>query len=288
MSLKRALLTIGKIILCGLTFFVGTTLGSVVAVQLGIPAPPLPSGTDQQTLGLYMLIGSFAIAASLAAVSRGLSGGYFVRLLALAGLLWVAYSVNTYIEASIFVPAQASGFVVVTQLVGSLLCAAAVAWLFRPIVMGMTIQQRLRMFFAGRSIGQWTWRLLAALFAFPVIYAIFGMLVSPFIIKYYQQEMMGLVLPSWNKIIMVVFLRSFLFLLCCLPVLILWRKSRLGLFVTLGAALFIMVGGVPMAMAYWFPLAMRVPHGIEILADSFAHAAALVLLLVKSARVRIH
>jgi cytochrome bd-type quinol oxidase subunit 2 len=87
-----------------------------------------------------------------------------------------------------------------------------------------------------------------------------------------------------GEIIPVQFLRSLLFLLACLPVLITWRKSRLSLFITLGATLFILVGGILLLQAYWYPPVMRLIHSLEILADSFAHAGALVILLVRKDR----
>jgi hypothetical protein len=244
----------------------------------------MPEGTDAATLGLYTLIGSFILAGALAFISHGLSGGFLPRWFILTFLTWIAYGVNSYLEASIFATHAASLLTVIMQFFPGLLCGAAVAWLFPPVVKGDTIWDRARAFLAGRSPGQWAWRLLAALAAFPVAYVFFGSLVPSFIIEYYRQQMMGLSMPGWGQIIPVVFLRSLLFLLACLPVLVAWQKSRLSLFITLGAALFILVGGLPMLQAYWYPPVMRLVHSLEILADSFAHAGALVVLLVRDNR----
>jgi hypothetical protein len=284
MMIKRTFLGISKTILCGLAFYAGTILGGMIANLTGLPVPSLPEGSNAATLGLYTLVGSFILASVLTFVSRGLSGGFLWRWPALTFLTWMAYSVNTYLEASIISTSQASLFAVVMQFFASLLCGAAVAWLFPPTVKGDSIWVRARAFFIGRSPGQWVWRLLAALVAFPVAYVFFGSLVPSSIIENYRQQRMGLTMPGWGEIIPVQFLRSLLFLLACLPVLITWRKSRLSLFITLGATLFILVGGILLLQAYWYPPVMRLIHSLEILADSFAHAGALVILLVRKDR----
>jgi hypothetical protein len=58
-----------------------------------------------------------------------------------------------------------------------------------------------------------------------------------------------------------------------------WQRSKRSLFLSLGFALFVLVGFLYMLGAYYMPLAVRVPHTLEILADSFTHAGLLVVLL---------
>ena len=89
-------------------------------------------------------------------------------------------------------------------------------------------------------------------------------------------------MPSLDQILTILFVRSMLFLLACLPVLVAWRKSRLSLFLSLGFTLFVLVGLLYMLASDWMPLSVRVPHTLEILADSFVYAGALVLLLTQS------
>jgi len=60
--------------------------------------------------------------------------------------------------------------------------------------------------------------------------------------------------------------------------------SYLGrLALALGATLFVLVGLLGLIPAYWMPLGLRLIHGVEILADSFVYALALVLLLAPRA-----
>lgn len=53
------------------------------------------------------------------------------------------------------------------------------------------------------------------------------------------------------------------------------------LFLTLGLAMFILVGGIGMIEAYWLPSVLRITHSLEIFADEMVYAGALVLLVGK-------
>jgi hypothetical protein len=87
---------------------------------------------------------------------------------------------------------------------------------------------------------------------------------------------------TWEQILPTLLLRSLLFLYACLPALIAWQKSRFSLFNILGSVLFALVGGLYMLQSCWYPTTMRVAHGLEILADSFTYAGALMVLLMGS------
>jgi hypothetical protein len=265
-----------------MAFFVGLMLGSMVATWTGLLSPSLPEGTDQTTLMQYAWLGGLVLALTLVSVSWGLSGGFVTRWLILSFLTWIAFGVNTYLEAAIFTTmSAATPFTVAMYLFASLFCGAAVAWLFPPETEGTGFLANVKAFFARRGTGAWIWRLLAALLAFPLIYLAFGSLVAPFVVGFYRQGTSQLTLPGWDQILPVLSLRSLFFLLACMPVFIAWQESKRRLFVTLGLALFIMVGGLNMLQAYWFPPVLRVAHSLEILADEVVYAGVLVVLLAK-------
>ncbi len=281
MAAKSTVVGMGKIVVGALVYFLGFILGGMVAGWMGMSAPSLPAGTDAATLGQYQLIVSLLFSAALALVSPNLAGGYLIRWLALAIFSWVAYGLNTYLEASIFTAYEAaSAYALVMQAFAAALSSATVAWLLRPSGELKPAGVIMRAFFRGYPPSQWVWRLLAAWAAFPPVYILFGWLVRPFIVEFYRQQLAGLVLPGWEEILPILALRSLLFLMSCLPILILWQSSRRRLFITLGSALFVLVGGLYMLQAYWYPLTMRVAHSMEILADSFTYAGVLVALLV--------
>jgi hypothetical protein len=280
-KLKTIVAYLWKLPVCGLAFVLGTFVGSMLAGLLGMQMPSLPAGTDPQTLMLIQLLSSPLLVLALAFLSQRMEGGFLSRWLILSLLTWVAYSVNTVLEAAIFTTfGEGASFTVLIQLVGSLTCAAAVAVLFRPQDAGRGFTTSVREFFARRSTGDWAWRIALAAVIFMPIYLFFGRLVVPFTYEYYQQELAGLTAPGWGQILPVLFVRSVLFLVVSLPVLITWRKSRRSLILSLGFALFVLVGALGLIGGYWMPTSVRLYHSLEILADSLVYAWVLVILLV--------
>jgi len=285
MELKNLLINFGKLVLCGIAFFVGMILGGMVARLLQLPIPAMPVGADASTVIGYMLLTSPIIAFGLAILARGLSGSFITRTLVLSFLTWIAYTVNTQLDAWLYMPDSVGlGYAMVSSLGSSVLCGAMVAWLFPSDEKGEGVIAAVKKFSSAQSARTWVWRLALAAVAFMPIYYFFGLLVIPFTVEYYRQNMYGLRLVGLELIIPVLFVRSVLFLLACLPTVVLWQKSAPSLFIRLGLALFILVGFVGMLSAYWMPLSIRVPHTLEIMADEFVYAGALVILLAQSAK----
>ena len=285
--LKRPLGYLWKLPLCGVAFLVGLVLSGAVLPLLGLESPAIPEATDANTILLWFLLGSLILAFALSFVSRGLRGGFLVRWLAMGILAWAIGAVGMVLEAYFFMTtgavssASSALFTVLNFLLPSLAVAAMVALLFRPEDRGGGFPASVRSFFRARTIQEWSWRVLAAIAAFPVIYVAFGKLVLPLVGEYYVQGAYELALPSWSQIIPLQLARSVLFLLVCLPVLAMWRGSRRSLVLSLGFATSVLVGFMSVITSYWFPWQMRLFHGLEIVADSFVYAWVLIALLVK-------
>lgn len=270
----------GRILLGAVAFYVGIMVGAVAAGAAGIVTPALPEGVDSATLGLYLLASAFMVPLVLAPLSRRLAVGFTARWLILALLVWVTLGLNTALEAVLFSPEQAALiFSAITYGAAALASGAVVAWLYPFPGRTAPLAERLGAFLAGREAAGWTWRALAAVAAFPVIYVAFGMAVRPVIEPYYQSGALGLRVPGWGELLPMLTLRSVLFLVACLPIFVAWRGSSLRLFVVLGTALFMLVGGIYMLQSYWLPPTLRIAHAAEILADSFVYGGALILLL---------
>ena len=279
--LKKTVSYLWKIILCAFAFYGGTMIGGMVASGIGLPPPEMPFGADQMILGQIMIPISLILAGCLAILSRNIAGGFVSRWLTLSFLVWIAYGVNNILEGAIFTSMSAASlFTIVLYVFASFLCGAAVAWLFPPQNKEPKFFANTKIFFAERTPQAWMWRFLAALFAFPLIYLTFGRLIAPLVIDYYEQGLFGLSLPGWNQILPILLIRSFLFLIACLPILIAWQSSNRSLFLTLGISLFLLVGGLGMLHAYWMPTPLRVIHGLEILVDELVYSAVLVALFV--------
>lgn len=264
-----------KTLVCGIAFFVGTMLGGMAATALGLPMPEMPHGTDANILGMYLLLVSLLIGALLAFLAARLPGGFISRWLILTALGWTVYSVSTYLESSIFTTySSASLYKVVMDL-----CAFALSAIPATIFFHTSGQaNRENRSTPDYPLSGWIWRLALAWAAFPVIYLTFGKIVEPFVIEVYQQGLLELTAPGWNQIIPMQLLRSLLFLLVCLPLVLRWQGSRRGLWISLSAALFLFVGGFYMLQAYWYPVWFRLIHSAEILCDSLVYGLALVSL----------
>ena len=286
MNMRAGLVALGKLVLAGAAFSIGMIAGGMLATLLQLPPPAIPQGMDTAAALRNFVLESPLLALALALLARDLGGRFVTRALVLSFLTWIAYTVNTQLEASIFTT-MASGlaFSLVDFAVPSLFCGAAVAFLFPYGGETASFAAAAREFFARRTAGAWVWRLAVAALAFMPIYWFFGTLVVPFTGVYYQQNQFGLTMPGLDQILAVLFIRSLLFLAACLPVLILWWGTNRGLFASLGFALFVLVGLLYMLGAEWMPVAVRLPHTLEILVDEFVYAGVLVWLLRKESPV---
>lgn len=265
-----------KLLLCGIVLAAGIVIGGKLASLLGMPAPQLPPGADQNVV-VYQMLATPLVALALALLAVGLTGGFVARALMLSFFGWIAFTVNTQLEASIFTAYAVSfWFAVVAYLVAFLLCGSVVAWLFPASKGGPDFATAVKQFFGRHSAGGWLWRLAIAAVAFAPVYFFFGLLVVPFTAEYYRQNLFGLTMPTLNQILPILFTRSVLFLLACLPIMIAWQASPSSLFLRLGLALYILVGLVYMLISTWLPPTVRLPHSLEIFADEFVYAGILV------------
>jgi hypothetical protein len=280
MAFKTVLIYLGKLIVCGVVFSIGVIVGGMIATLMGLSTAPMPENINVSNATMYLFLTSPLLALALVFLARGMAGNFLTRALILSFLAWIAYTVNTQLEAAIFTSmASGFGFSLITFLPACLLSGAAVAWLFPTDNPGTSFIVASKTFFAQRHPVAWTWRLAIATVAFMPIYWVFGLIVVPFTGDYYRQSMYGLQMPTLDKILTVLAIRSVLFLLACLPIIVAWQKSSRSLFLRLGFALFVLVGLLYMIAADWMPISVRLPHTLEILADEFAYAGVLVALL---------
>ncbi len=269
-----------RVPLCAFAYIAGTMAGGALVSAFGMQLPSLPEQANEETMGL-LVIGSFALAIGVGPLARRIRAGYSVRCLILAALTYVCLGLNTPIKAAIFTNIGGMRTMVVFSLLPCLFFGGVTALLFKPSGKAEPFGQQVSHFFSGRSVQKWAWRLVAAICAFPVIYWVFGMSVAPWVVKYYEQEQFGLVLPNIGVIALVQLLRSLLFFLVVLPIVIVWSGSRLQLTIFLGIAFFVLVGLFGMIQAYWLSPVLQVLHSLEILADSVVYAGVLALLFVR-------
>jgi hypothetical protein len=276
MNLKSLFVNLGKLLLCGLIFAVGITVGGIFVILLGLEQPPMPTGMDGQAAMQFMLLESPLLALLLALLARHLSGGFWLRTLMLASLTWVCNSLNNQIEAAAFAGMKTGFlFTILTFLFPAMFVSLAVAWLFPSVHARESFSASAKSFFGKYTAKGWAWRLALGALSFMPIYYFFGLLVIPFTRSYYEQNLFGLEIPPLETLIPILFLRSLLFFGTSLPILVAWQGSKRNLAWRLGLALFYLVGFQAMLMANWMPWALRFPHMLEILADEFVYAGVL-------------
>lgn len=282
MSLKSTLKYFGKLLLSGAVFVIAMPFGGLLATLLGFQQPVMPEGTTDSNSILYLALESPLFALALTLLAVGISGKFMTRGLMLGFFGWCVYSLNTVIESIAFLNMSPSGaaFTAITFLLPCLACGIVTSHLFQPVNPNIGWMNTVRTFFAQRSILSWGWRFITAALVFVPIYLLFGSLVVPFTGEYFRQQMYGLTMPSQTEVIKVLVIRSVLFLLACLPIIITWQKSKPSLILSLGFSLFMLVGFLYNLGAHYIPVVIRIPHTLEILADSFVHAGLLVILLV--------
>ena len=285
MKFRQAFKAVGgyvwRVPLCAFAYIAGTMAGGEFVSAIGMKLPPVPEQANEQMMGLCLLIGCIVLAIGVGPLAQRIRAGYWVRCLILAGLTYVCIGLNTPIEAAIFTNIDGMRTMVVFSLLPCLLFGCVTALLFKPSGKVDPFGRQVSHFFSGRSAEQWVWRFVAAICAFPVIYWIFGMMVAPWVIEYYKQGQFGLALPGTGAIILTQLLRSSLFFLAALPVLIVWSGSRRQITVRLGFAFFVLVGLFSMIQTYWLGPVLLILHNVEILADSMVYAGVLALLFVR-------
>ena len=281
-TFKTASGYIWRVPLCAFAYMAGTTASAGLVSAIGMKLPSVPEQANEQMMGLSLLISSCALAIGVGPLARRIRARYRVRCLILAALTYVCIGLNTPIEAAIFTNMGGMRTMVVFSLLPCLFFGVVTALLFRPSGKAKPFGEQVSHFFSGRRVQEWAWRFVAAILAFPLIYWIFGMSVAPWVVKYYEQEQFGLVLPNVGVIALVQLLRSLFFFLAALPIIVVWSGSRRQLTALLGLAFFVLVGLFSMIQAYWLAPVLLLVHNVEILADSVVYAGVLSLLFVRT------
>ena len=265
----------GKILLSTLILAIATMLAGAIASALPLSPPVSLPGTSPAFLS--MLFGSLVLVVGVVPIASGLGGRFATRWLALGLMLYLATGVNTVVELSIFGTEGGRRYLLVFYF----LCFVATAVAFA----GQYGSRQSAPQLPHLGAGQWLWRVAVAWLSFPVIYFLFGLCVAPFVIPIYQAGVIGLRIPPLDVIMRTQLLRSFLFLLSSLPVILLWTGSRRRLILALGWADTAMVGLYGLSQASFMPPVLRVLHSLEIAGDSFVYALILVWLFFPRERI---
>ncbi len=265
---------------CAAVWAISAMLTGGLMAAFGLEMEEFAAQVPPRTLFGLQALAALGLAAAIAPLAMRLQGSFTARWLALFGFIWVAVGVCNGIETEVFTTLGKWHTTTLAMLVPSLVFTAAMAGLFAG---GGGADPATAAGLGGRGIGSWLWRAPLALLSFPLAYYVFGMLlmaVCPYLMEYYTRGVAWLRMPDPALLPLVQLGRSVLFVLSTLPILALWRGRRGMLMLQLGLASWVVVGAFGMIQAAWMPLALRIPHTLEILADSMAWAWMIVGLLV--------
>jgi hypothetical protein len=281
--LKRAGINLLKGIAVALASLVGLVIGGIITRALNMPAPVMQANMNLATLIPLMLLSEILIAIVLGECFQRLYQKFWQRLLVLWLCNYLLYYLLNTLDALFFTTMTNLGTGVVSNLFPALFASAMIALLWKPGSGNLTDRRNMVDYFSARKPGDWTWRFVLAWLIFPPIYYLAGRIVALFTLRYYTDPGLntGLTLNfTIESLLAMQVLRGALFLVAVLPIIFAHRGTRTTLWLWLGSVIFIQIAIQTILQAYWLPLlAVRIPHGIELLVDSFAQAYLYALLL---------
>jgi len=126
------------------------------------------------------------------------------------------------------------------------------------------------------KLSDWSLLILAAL-SWPIIYFIFGSLVSPIVTPYYRDPYSPyyLTLPDLGTVLMLQTIRGLIYFASLIPLISSLRLNPRSMFMVLTGFMYIGGGLAIFVTVETFPLTLRIVHGSEILADSLVYSATL-------------
>lgn len=260
-------------LIVGAVFCVSEIIGAPILIGAGLNPPSIPGATPPSLAKLALA--SLLLGAGVTLAGLRLGGSRMQRWLALAFLVFIVGGVNAATEMRFF-----------TTVGGELF--TALLWLFPAVLAGWVLargvsdtgEAGISHWWRSRRPGAWIWRMVLAWIAYPFLYLLFGMLVAPIVVPYYQQEGGFLVVPPLTTILPLASIRGVFFLAASLGMVVLWTGTRKELALRLGLAIFCISGLYGLLLGDFFPMVLRWTHGVEILGASFAYAAAVAWLLM--------
>jgi hypothetical protein len=155
--------------------------------------------------------------------------------------------------------------------------AAALGYLLRPGE--RSLRACFDEYMGKRSGGDWLKRLAAGTLTYFPVYFFFGMLISPFVMPYYSDPSLGLVIPSFSVIIPLEILRGLMYVAVLLPIVACLEGEARSSSLALACMLFIPGALLPLLGDQGLPAPIIPFHLAEILADSAVYGYLLAHLL---------
>ena len=239
----------------------------------------MPQQADEATAIYYLFAGSLLLSSGFYFLTKNIAGSRMVKFLIIFLFIFIGFGIGVSIESSIYSDIESYNLVIIILFLPILLFSIVSSLIYEPKQVSESFTTNLLNFFKNHPKGKWIWKFILAIISFPIIYFFFGILVSPIVTTYYNELVKGLFLPKPQTIIFIQLIRSTLFLLTTIPIIINWTSSKTQLILALGFAHFVMVFAYDFYLAIVMPIELVLIHGIEILFDSFVYSWVLIKIL---------
>jgi hypothetical protein len=270
---------IGKILLLSIILASGLVASRILLLKLNVFIPRFPQQADENTAIFYLLIGSMLLASGWYYLLKGIGGSKIERILISSVFILIGFSIGVTIESAIYSDVESYHMSIILLLLPMILYAIIITIITDTKKLLQPFDKRLMSYFKTWSKKSWLKKILLAIISFPIIYFIFGIIASPFVTNYYSKLVGGLQLPDPGLIIGIQLIRSILFLITTIPLIVNWTSTKTKLIISLSIAHFVMVFAYDIYLAIVMPVELVIIHGVEIAADSFIYSWILIKIL---------
>ncbi len=286
---KRLFFDLLKGSAAALAGMIGMMLGGMAAALVGLPAVGVPAYMDIARVMPLMFLSAKPIAVVLGECFRRLYASYGLRLFFIFLANYILYYLLNLLDGFIFSPLPNMSTAFFADIFPAFFSALVIAALWRPGAEQASPVDRQNALLPRYRRAELAWRVALAWLAYLPIYYLIGLVVGQFTKSYYldPSHRLGLALPPLAVILVMQIARGGLFLLAVLPVIGAWRGSRIGLWLWTGSLIFLQIAATVLFQAYWLPAAVRIPHVLELLVDSFLQAGVYVLVLAPAVKTAV-
>jgi hypothetical protein len=292
-TIRMAMGILWRSVVVGAGYVMVSMIGSAAAQALRLPVFSMGNPVDPGVALAIAFVSGVLFGLILGPFAARLPLRFLERISVLFVTLFVLNQLANVIEALFFttIPAVEWTFSLFVSAVEHAGLAVLLALLFRPVSAARGITDILGETLIRRRWYSWLARLLLAGVLFVLVYFFFGAIVAPYVVPFYQNPALGLQLtiPGFNVILPLEVGRGLLHAVTLFPLIALLRAggthSRWGIAFWIILVQVVLGSWHPMLSVTFWPLELRLAHGLELMADGIVFGL-LIVWLMAPGRIR--